>query len=209
MITLPKLLRLARARLTGGRLTGEWHPDDLARMFHLVREVPGGFAEVGVHRGRAFRHVVAESLRRGARAHAFDSFEGMAEPTEHDHGEYVRGQFDVGGVQGFRARMQAWGCDGETFDTWPGFIPHCFEGFPGDERFRFAILDVDHYEPTVIAMRWIWERTSVGGILAFDDFHPARPDRLATRAINEFLRDRSDFEVVFCDNHQLAVRRTG
>ena len=50
-----------------------------------------------------------------------------------------------------------------SYQLWPGFIPHCFEGF--DAPISLAIVDVDQHAPTAEALRWVWPRIKPGGVL--------------------------------------------
>jgi len=88
----------------------------------------------------------------------------------------------------------------------PGYIPDCFSDVPDSLRLSFALLDVDHYEPTVQALDWIWPRLNPSGVLALDDFLPSH-QILATRAIKEFLRRQDDFDIIGFFNQQLILRK--
>ncbi len=110
-----------------------------------VARVPGDFAEIGVFRGAAFRKVTTLAAQQGKRAHAFDSFTGMNEPTPADGGSYPKGMFDVGGPEAFEQLMTASGVDRALYDLWPGYVPASFSQVPDDLRFSWAIVDLDQY----------------------------------------------------------------
>jgi predicted O-methyltransferase YrrM len=94
----------------------------------------------------------------------------------------------------------------ERYRMWAGYVPHCFVEVPPDLRFSFAILDVDHYQPTVEALQWLAPRINCGGILALDDYVPGCGG-LASKAIDEFLaRDRL-FRKIAEFNHQLILQK--
>ena len=93
------------------RQTGTWNHVDLEWLASKVRGVPGDFAEIGVFRGAAFRKVAALAGQQGKRAHAFDSFAGMAEPSTVDGPTYPKGMFDIGGSDEF-IRLMAYDRDG-------------------------------------------------------------------------------------------------
>ena len=82
------------------RQTGTWNHADLEWIAAKVTQIPGDFAEIGVFQGAAFRKVAALAAQQNKRAHAFDSFTGMNEPTAFDGGSYPKGMFDVGGPEG-------------------------------------------------------------------------------------------------------------
>jgi hypothetical protein len=188
------------------RHSGSWHHSDLAWLAGLVAEVPGDFAEVGVFRGAAFRRVAALAYSQDRMAHAFDSFRGMAPPQVVGDEHYAAGKFDIGGPDAFVKLMDEAGVRRDAYRLWAGFIPECFADAPESLRFALAILDVDHYQPTVDGLKWLAPRISPGGILALDDYIPAI-DLLATKAIKEFLGSESCFDVVAEFNQQLILRR--
>ena len=139
-------------------------------------------------------------------AHAFDSFHGMSAPGPEDSGQYPKGKFDIGGPESFVLLMDEAGIPREHYRVWPGFVPACFEPFPAESRFSLVVIDVDHYQPTADSLHWAVPRVSAGGILALDDYLPAI-NRLATKAIKEFLASVSEFDRVAEFNQQLILRR--
>ena len=188
------------------RWTGTWHHADLTWLAGLVQDVPGDFAEIGVFRGAAFRKVAELAHEQGRLAHAFDSFRGMARPRVAGDEHYGEGMFDIGGPQAFAALMDKAGVQRDAYRMWAGFIPDCFGGVPEALRFALAILDVDHYQPTVDGLRWLAPRIAVGGILALDDYM-AGYTTLASGAISEFLAAKPAFDTVACFNQQLILRK--
>lgn len=188
------------------RRHGTWNHADIDWMAARVRGVPGDFAEIGVFRGAAFRRVAALAAAQQRMAHAFDSFHGMGEPSEHDGTHYPKGKFDIGGPERFVALMDEAGVPRNAYRVWPGYVPACFDGAPESLRFALAILDVDHYEPTVEGLRWLAPRIVPGGLLALDDWLPAH-DGMATKAIKAFLAERPPFTRVAEMNQQLILRR--
>ena len=187
------------------RQPGKWYDADIRRYTQLVETIPGDFAEIGVFRGDTFSKLVPIAKQQSKLIHAFDSFRGMDDPGEHDWRQ--KGQFDVGGPNGFARLMEAHGIPAREFTMWEGFIPDCFEKAPNEIRFSFVLLDVDNYLPTRDALSWLWPRMNVGGLLALDDFLPSH-DGEASKAIKEFLRERQDFHIVDLMNCQLAVKKT-
>ena len=188
------------------RRHGSWHHDDLEWMAGMVHDVPGDFAEVGVFRGAAFRKLAALATLQGKPAHAFDSFAGMDTPTEADGMHYPKGKFDIGGPAQFERLMTDAGVPRASYRIWAGYVPACFAQAPDTLRFAFAILDLDHYQPTGESLAWLAPRINDGGLLALDDFVPSH-DMLATRAINEFLAADHHFEKIAFFNQQLILRK--
>jgi O-methyltransferase len=190
----------------GGRVRGVWRHADLAWIASQVRDVPGDFVEIGVYRGRSFRKIARLAHEQGKQAHAFDSFVGLNEPGQLDGAGFPKGMFGVGGKEAFAARMDSYRVPRSMYQLHAGYIPDCFADVPESARFSFALLDVDHYEPTVQALDWVWPRLSQNGVLALDDFLPSH-EILATLAIKEFLRRQNDFDIIAYFNQQLILRK--
>jgi hypothetical protein len=188
------------------RRTGTWNHADIEWLASKVRNVTGDFAEIGVFRGAAFRKLAALASEQGKLAHAFDSFVGMNDPAPEDGGHYPKGKFDIGGPDQFANLMSEAGVKRKCYELWPGYVPDCFAGVPSDQKLSLAILDVDHYHPTVDALRWLSPRISPQGILALDDFLP-HADILASKAIKEFLLTEHGFEKIAFFNQQLILRK--
>jgi len=190
------------------RQSGAWNHADLEWIAAKAANVPGDFAEIGVFRGAAFRKVAALAKQQGKRAHAFDSFTGMNEPTPADDGSYPKGTFDIGGPEAFVQLMTASGVDRALYDLWPGYVPGSFSKVPDDLRFSWAIVDLDQYQPTADALRWLPARINAGGMLALDDYVPVvNRGKLATRAIDEFLATDHGFEKIALFNQQMILRK--
>ena len=190
------------------RQSGTWNHADLEWLASKVRGVAGDFAEIGVFRGAAFRKVAALAGEQDKRAHAFDSFAGMAEPSTVDGPTYPKGMFDIGGPDEFIRLMTAMGVERKLYEIWPGFVPDGFAQVPDDLRFSLAILDLDHYQPTADGLRWLPARINDYGILALDDYVPkTNQGILATRAIDDFLATQRQFEKVALFNQHLILRK--
>ncbi|HEV7820408.1 MAG TPA: hypothetical protein VGO84_04455 [Burkholderiales bacterium] len=132
----------------------------------------------------------------------------MNDPTPADGQSYPKGMFDIGGPEEFVRLTTKAGVARELYDLWPGHVPMSFADVPGDLRFSWVILDLDHYEPTADALRWLPARINNGGILALDDYVPnVNKGILATRAIDEFLATDHGFERIALFNQQMILRR--
>ena len=69
--------------------------------------------------------------------------------------------------------------------------------FPPDARFCFALIDVDLYRPTLVALEKLWPRMTPGGIVVIDDCHERHVYDGSRQALEEFVAPRGlGFEVV-------------
>ena len=164
--------------------------EQIKPLVELAMHTAGDFAEFGVYRGETFIPL-AEAARTVAKAcHAVDSFNGMAEPSDFDYEpdgtcKYPLGSMNTGGSQALR---QATSHLSRTVKIWEGQIPVILYRMPLNVRFAFAHVDLDHYVPTLLTLRWVWPRMNVGGIMACHDWLPER-DCLATKGIREWMQE--------------------
>ena len=186
------------------RKPGRWYDPDIERYTGLVSQVPGDFAEIGCFEGETFAKLIPIARAQGKGVHAFDSFVGMDVPGQLDW--RPKGQFDVGGPNGFRRIMKKRGFNEDEYQVWDGFIPDCFDKAPASISFSFVLLDVDNYEPTRVGLEWAWAHLRHGGIVALDDFYPDHQGE-ASKAIKEFLRTQNDFDIIDHLNFQLILRK--
>jgi len=173
-----------------------------------LREVPAGYdvAEIGVLGGRVFKHLVEWAESQGFRAHAFDSFAGMDTPSPCDSTMYPKGSLSVGGVINFVRRMESFGCNGDAYYVWPGYIPDCFATVPKDLCFGFVRIDVDHFRPTLLAAWWAWDKLVPGGCMSFDDWLPDLPKVPATDAIKIFVDEMEEgIKLTYSEGRELFV----
>lgn len=173
----------------------------------------GQYAEFGVLHGHYSAYIVEAAKREGKKAFLVDSFRGMAAPSIMD-GEvgakqYPAGRFDQGGPFEFIDRMWLEGFTEEDYVLTPGWIPdvlHDVEYVIHDQVFAFAYVDLDHYEPTMATLEFLWTRIHLGSIVMVDDFSWER-DHLAALACRHFFeRHKAEIRVeVF--GREAAFRR--
>lgn len=191
---------------TPNRTEGAWHSDRLKDWASAVAHVPGDFAEIGVFKGRSFQHLAKLAMHYGRTAHAFDSFRGMADPGPRDGAKYPRGKFDIGGVRAFSDFLRAAQVPSASYEVHAGYVPAVFRGCD-HISLALAIVDLDHYQPTVDAIAWAWSRLNIDGYLCLDDYFPGR-DTYASAAIDEFLAGPGrQAAVVYHHAAQIVVRR--
>jgi hypothetical protein len=168
------------------------NPELLELCFDKVLHTAGVFVEIGVYKGDTFQFIAREAKLQGKKSYAFDSFAGMGEPSEFDidprpnKPQYPKGKFDTGGFQHIINLLSGLELNKDYFII-DGFVPETFKRFPENEKIAFVYLDVDHHQPTVDSLDWLWnKKLALGGILLCDDF-PKNTKIFAAKAIKEFM----------------------
>jgi O-methyltransferase len=194
-----------------------WKPiseDLLDRRFTLsqfarsVAGLEGSTAECGVL-GGVGSSIICLSLRDtygpDDRHFAFDSFEGLAEPTQADRDRFgrlwwARGDFNEFSDRTARAVLAAF----PFARVVKGWIPDGFVAV-GPERFRFVHIDVDLYDATRDCLEFFYPRLVPGGIVFFDDYgFEGTPG--ARRATREFFADKPEPIVELSSGQAFVVK---
>lgn len=131
-----------------------------------LRNVEGDVIECGVYRGGTAR-LFADLLRAsdsGKTLHLFDTFSGIPERTSGQDVHAV-GDFSDTSVEGVRRTLG----DFPAAEFHRGFIPDTFAELQNG-AFCFAHVDVDQYETTREATRYVYPRLSPGGFIVYDDY---------------------------------------
>lgn len=157
----------------------------------------GVYAEFGVLYGQHFVPIAAEALSRGTRAYAVDSFRGMAKPTANDRWgaeQYPEGRFDQGGPARFIETMKIEGFKPEEYHFVEGFIPSALHPLQ-DLCFSFAYIDLDHYQPTMDVLKFLWPRIHENSVVMVDDFSWDRECLAALAYKHFFERHKGEIEI--------------
>jgi len=146
---------------------------------YMTQAGRGVTIELGVFRGETLKLMCQH--RPDDPLIGIDTFAGMPEPGEHDIvdgvSHYPKGRLAATMREAQRAVPAA--------RLIAGTIPEVFGDLVIDQPIAFAHVDLDHYRPTLEALRWLWFRVRPGGVIACDDWFPGR-DYLASRAIAEW-----------------------
>lgn len=184
--------------------TGYTETNDLRDAINAIRCEGGDLAEIGTWQGSTFARLCCHAQRRGCLARGFDSFCGMGEPGPLDDNLYPKGMFDIGGVDGFKKKISGIAPPG-SYVLHQGWIPDCLNQFDGP--LAFVYVDLDHYEPTKMALPWAWDHLLVGGIFSVDDYDKTIAIGAFT-AIAEFLPNViGKVELIRHSNDQLVMRK--
>ena len=154
----------------------------------LIVEVDGATAECGAFEG-ASSWLICAANRAGHKPrvhHIFDSFEGLSTPGREDGSYWETGNL-AAPTETVAENLKEF--EG-GFRLHKGWIPDRF-GEVEQERFAFVHIDVDLHEPTLESVRFFYDRLNSGGVLLCDDYAFASCPG-ATRAIDEFLRDKPE-----------------
>jgi O-methyltransferase len=170
----------------------------LRQLLSLVNHVPGDTAECGVHIGTS-SWFICDHFRGSDRTHhAFDSFEGLSEPSALDGSFWRAG--DLRSTEDHaRAALS-------PFDArlYPGWFPDRFDQV-ADRTFAFVHVDVDLYEPTRHAIEFFYPRMAPGGVILLDD-HGLITCPGATRAVEEYMADRPEPIVLLTTGQAMILK---
>jgi hypothetical protein len=171
------------------------------QLLRATKGVPGDTAECGVFRGATSYTICAFAEQAGlARTHhAFDSFEGLSEPTHLD-GRHWRKHDLSCDLASVRERLSRF----RRVRYHKGWIPECFPEV-GALSFSFVHIDVDIYEPTRDSIAFFYPRLSDGGILVCDDYGFAVCPG-ATKAIDDYLRDKPEKMLALSDGGGFFIK---
>lgn len=163
--------------------------------------VDGDFLEAGVYRGGTARLLwrVLEGSSRQRWLNLFDTFGGMPKTDlQRDlHREDDFGDTSVETVSAFVGGGQRVICH-------QGLIPHTFRGLE-NLRLGFSHIDVDIYRSVADCCAFVYPRTTLGGIILFDDYgFPSCPG--ARRAVDEFFADKPEFPIVLRTGQAIVFR---
>jgi len=182
----------------------------LKELLDICKDVDGDAMEIGVLYGDTFKMLTAFSKDMGKKSFALDSFCGMDQPGEFDGKNYPKGRLSIGGVERFKQIMSRANIEETSYECFEGYIPFCFENFDKaspNAKLSFVLLDVDHYEPTVKALAWFWEKIPSGGIIVLDDYFEGT-GMLASKAIDEWLPQKeNEIEILELNNTQLFIKK--
>lgn len=171
------------------------HPLFFKRCLDLSQTADGVYAEFGVFRGARFVEITKFARQLGRTSYAFDSFRGMAKPTEKDGtlgaNQYPVGRFDVDGPADLNRKLAIEGYTEKDYRIVEGYIPDTLK-IPEimDLRFAFAYVDMDHYYPTKCVLEFLLPRVSRNSIILCDDDFGQH--YLSSLAYREFLEEHKD-----------------
>ena len=189
----------------GIKASGSTHDPTVVhqRMYNTVQflrhtlDLEGDVAECGLYRG-LFSFMFCNYLRlanpnfKGQGYHAFDSFQGLSEPSEQDvisrpeYGAVGTHCRPAGEFQGSLETVKSTLKDYPLVQYHPGWIPESLSSVP-DRTYKFVHVDLDLYEPIKGAVEYFYQRMVKGGIIVIDEYAiPRWPG--ARKAVDEFCQ---------------------
>lgn len=139
-----------------------------------VKDVPGDFIEIGVYKGDSAR-AIQRALPEGKRFFLVDTFSGHPCFNErYDDLEHPIGRYNDANWEQICADFPA-ACILRTDIRTLGDL---------QIKIAFAHIDVDQYESTLAAIKFVVPRLSKGGVIRFDDYNAVSG---ATQAIDELI----------------------
>jgi tetratricopeptide (TPR) repeat protein len=153
-----------------------------------AKDIPGDVVEFGIFEGWwvnfLWQTTETQGLKR--RIYGFDSFEGLSEPhPQHDQAYWKKGQYACGLEQVSKNVHLA---ERPRLRLVKGFFEkslHSAEALLA-ERFCYARIDCDIYEPALECLRYLGPRLADGAIVVFDDW-PHMKGFGEQRALEEWL----------------------
>lgn len=171
------------------------------QLLRLTEKVPGDTAECGVYLA-ASSYLICSFIAQSALPkthHLFDSFEGLSAPISQDGSHWLPNDLkvDLGEVT---QRLSPF----KNVLFYKGWIPERFSEV-ADRRFSFLHIDVDLYEPTRDSIAFFYPRMNAGAVIVCDDYGQT-PCPGATKAIDEYLRDKPEKMVMLSDSGGFLIK---
>lgn len=183
---------------------------DLSRFYALYLNVcqvlndaiPGDLVELGVYKGNSASILASLARRHQRHVFLFDTFGGFDQRDLRGiDSQHKVGQFADTSLQKVQ---QLVGTDSVTFVQ--GFFPESTSHVTMPDKIAVAHIDCDLYEPMKAGLEWFYSRLSPGGIMLLHDYSSGHWPG-ATRAIDEFFRDRPEKPILLPDKGGSAVIR--
>lgn len=130
----------------------------------LEKKILGNVVECGVWKGGSARLLA--TIFKDKKIYLFDSFEGFIKnDTLTNH--YNKGSFSDTSLK----NVQEYLSDKTNCIFCPGWFPETISCIKEEkEKFCFVYLDMDHYQSTIDALNFFWDKLSTNGVILFDDW---------------------------------------
>lgn len=179
----------------------------VVQMARAVADLRGSSAECGVSRGigsSLICKVLGDTYRDDELHIGFDSFEGVAEPTEADRMANGRHFWFRGKLNRCRETAYQLLRDFDRCQLVKGWIPETFGPF-AERTFRFVHIDVDLHDATRDSLAFFYPRMTRGGIFLFDD-HGFVNCPGARKAALDFFSDKPERLIELATGQAFVIR---
>lgn len=199
----PRITPLKRGTKSNHGLSQRLQFFTSAQYFLQVNRIDGVYLEFGSHELNTFRMALNTLGAYGKpnsipKFIAFDSFEGMPEPTGIDRQKIWGKSMNFTSLDHFYKVTRR---DAHRVEAVKGFYEESLPKFdwPKEQRIALAFLDCDYYSSTAEVLRFLADKLSHGTILGFDDWNcyyadPLRGQRLAFSEFRDLVGSRLHFE---------------
>jgi len=169
-----------------------------------VAHLAGDTVECGVATGITSFLICHATSMEGRYHYAFDSFEGLPEPSKNDIAPNMTTQLRKGEFAVDINRVKENLKDFDNVHLYQGWIPDRFNEVV-EKSFIFVHIDLDFYQPTLDSLNFFYERTVPGGIVLCDDYgFIGTPG--AKKAMNEFFLHKPEPILKLDAGHALIIK---
>lgn len=148
-------------------------PRTIRSVEHLrtVSHLPGDLIEMGVFEG-ATTISMAQYLRGTGidkKIYACDTYSGLPYDGKAGLDDMLKRGECTASFEKFWGNVKAAGVEDWIIPV-PGLVEETLYTELADNKFCFAFLDMDLYEPTSFAVRYLEDRMTLGGVMGFHDY---------------------------------------
>lgn len=184
------------------RLFGSWDPvrygTFLLSFEQISKEgIVGSLAECGVYKGETSKFI--HEIFPERKLFLFDTFQGF-DPRDSESSNDMR--FRDTSEQGVLHNIG----DIENVIIRKGYFPETAVGLE-NERFALVLIDFDKYESTLSALKFFYPLVNRGGFIFVHDYSNPESNWACSRALNEFLSDKSEKPILIPDAWGTAILR--
>ena len=179
-----------------------------------MEDVGGDVVECGVASGRSL--AMLASLVRSSDIPryiwGFDNWSGLPAPSKEDlaleGSSAAKGRFAESNVEMVLATLRWHGFGESEIKSKITLVKGLFsDTLPKFEGSRIALLhiDADLYESYKDSLQYLWPKVSIGGIVAFDEYHASAQWPGAKQAVDEFFSQLAPESVRLCRDNLASL----
>ena len=207
LLLLPDLTDLYRRWITGNKTNNN---GDAMRFMALILNIgqlqqeciPGDLAELGVWKGNSAAILAHFASLSGRRLFLFDTFEGFDRRDLAGVDLSQNRDFSDTSIDLVRETVG----HPEVTTYLKGFFPDTITDEVRERQYAMVHIDCDLYLPMKAALAFFYPRMPCGGMLILHDYSSGTWEG-ATRAIDEFCKERSEHVSLWPDKSGTAMIR--